>query len=63
MRERLLGQGITELVLDPDGMAGRGQRTLFLTPGAPTLLVDESYNANPMSMAAALGALEPETAA
>lgn len=36
---------------------GRGARTTFAVPGGSVLLIDESYNANPASMRAALAAL------
>lgn len=36
---------------------GRGKRTTLAAPGSPILLIDESYNANPASMRAALTAL------
>jgi UDP-N-acetylmuramoyl-tripeptide--D-alanyl-D-alanine ligase len=37
--------------------AGRGERTLYTLPDGPVLLMDESYNANPASMRAAMAAL------
>jgi UDP-N-acetylmuramoyl-tripeptide--D-alanyl-D-alanine ligase len=37
--------------------AGRGARTLLNTDGSDILLIDESYNANPASMRAALAAM------
>jgi UDP-N-acetylmuramoyl-tripeptide--D-alanyl-D-alanine ligase len=37
--------------------AGRGERTILRAPGGPFTLIDESYNANPMSMQAALALL------
>jgi UDP-N-acetylmuramoyl-tripeptide--D-alanyl-D-alanine ligase len=37
--------------------AGRGQRTALAMPGGTILLIDESYNANPASMRAALQAM------
>lgn len=37
--------------------AGRGQRHVLRHPGGPFTLIDESYNANPASMAAALALL------
>ena len=37
--------------------AGRGSRTLLKVPGGTALLIDESYNANPASMAAAIALL------
>jgi UDP-N-acetylmuramoyl-tripeptide--D-alanyl-D-alanine ligase len=36
---------------------GRGARTAFAVPGGSILLIDESYNANPASMRAALAAM------
>jgi UDP-N-acetylmuramoyl-tripeptide--D-alanyl-D-alanine ligase len=36
---------------------GRGERTLYPLPGGPVLLIDESYNANPASVRAALEAM------
>jgi UDP-N-acetylmuramoyl-tripeptide--D-alanyl-D-alanine ligase len=36
---------------------GRGARTTFAVPGGSILLIDESYNANPASMRAALAAM------
>ena len=33
---------------------GRGTRTTLQMPGGSALLIDESYNANPASMAAAI---------
>jgi UDP-N-acetylmuramoyl-tripeptide--D-alanyl-D-alanine ligase len=36
---------------------GRGQRTLLSLPGGQVLLIDESYNANPASVGAALAAM------
>jgi UDP-N-acetylmuramoyl-tripeptide--D-alanyl-D-alanine ligase len=36
---------------------GRGERTRYDLPGGPVLLIDESYNANPASMRAALAAM------
>jgi UDP-N-acetylmuramoyl-tripeptide--D-alanyl-D-alanine ligase len=37
--------------------AGRGTRTTLRLPGGSALLIDESYNANPASMAAAIALL------
>lgn len=39
------------------GLAGRGQRLKLPVAGGSALLIDESYNANPVSMAAALAVL------
>jgi UDP-N-acetylmuramoyl-tripeptide--D-alanyl-D-alanine ligase len=36
---------------------GRGERVMLELPGGPALLIDESYNANPASMRAALALL------
>jgi UDP-N-acetylmuramoyl-tripeptide--D-alanyl-D-alanine ligase len=36
---------------------GRGERAMLQVPGGQALLIDESYNANPASMRAALGLL------
>jgi len=36
---------------------GRGARTMLKVPGGSVLLIDESYNANPASMAAAIALL------
>lgn len=46
-----------------EGMAGRGKRHRIATPdGGTALLIDESYNANPASMAATIGELGQEKA-
>jgi UDP-N-acetylmuramoyl-tripeptide--D-alanyl-D-alanine ligase len=37
--------------------AGRGARMILQSPGGAVLLIDESYNANPASMRAALAAM------
>lgn len=42
---------------DNEGLSGRGQRFQLGTDDAPIALIDESYNANPTSMAAALTTL------
>ncbi len=39
------------------GLPGRGARVRLLVPGGTATLIDESYNANPASMAAALAVL------
>lgn len=42
---------------DNEGLSGRGQRFQLGTEDSPIALIDESYNANPTSMAAALTTL------
>jgi UDP-N-acetylmuramoyl-tripeptide--D-alanyl-D-alanine ligase len=42
---------------DLTGLEGRGARIALALPGGTALLLDESYNANPTSMAAALAVL------
>jgi UDP-N-acetylmuramoyl-tripeptide--D-alanyl-D-alanine ligase len=42
---------------DMGGLAGRGARHHVMVPGGTALLIDESYNANPASMAATLTGL------
>ncbi|MEZ5709579.1 MAG: UDP-N-acetylmuramoyl-tripeptide--D-alanyl-D-alanine ligase [Blastomonas sp.] len=44
------------------GLAGRGARVRIALPGGEALLIDESYNANPASMAATIGGLGEERA-
>ena len=39
------------------GLEGRGKRTLITAGDGQAMLLDESYNANPASMAAALSVL------
>ncbi|KTE29119.1 MULTISPECIES: UDP-N-acetylmuramoyl-tripeptide--D-alanyl-D-alanine ligase [unclassified Sphingopyxis] len=43
------------------GLAGRGARHQLALPGGHILLIDESYNANPASMAATIGQLGTES--
>lgn len=51
-----LNTGIAALArLEP--AEGRGQRTVISVDGGEAVLIDESYNANPASMAAAIGLL------
>jgi UDP-N-acetylmuramoyl-tripeptide--D-alanyl-D-alanine ligase len=45
---------------DLSGLKGRGQRHLIGLDGGEVLLIDESYNANPASMAATLKSLGEE---
>jgi UDP-N-acetylmuramoyl-tripeptide--D-alanyl-D-alanine ligase len=49
---------------DMDGLKGRGERHVIQIDGGEALLIDESYNANPASMAATIKSLgaEPEVA-
>ncbi len=62
----LLGGDLAHAVLTLAGLAagkGRGARQRLQVPGGSALLIDESYNANPASMSAAialLGQAEPE---
>jgi UDP-N-acetylmuramoyl-tripeptide--D-alanyl-D-alanine ligase len=42
---------------DSQPASGRGTRIMLDTPGSSALLIDESYNANPVSMAAAIALL------
>ncbi|RVT42041.1 UDP-N-acetylmuramoyl-tripeptide--D-alanyl-D-alanine ligase [Sphingobium algorifonticola] len=44
------------------GLPGRGARTILHVDGRQALLIDESYNANPLSMAATLRSLSREKA-
>jgi UDP-N-acetylmuramoyl-tripeptide--D-alanyl-D-alanine ligase len=44
------------------GLPGRGARSKVARTGGEALIVDESYNANPLSMAATLGQLGRESA-
>ncbi|MFD1952357.1 UDP-N-acetylmuramoyl-tripeptide--D-alanyl-D-alanine ligase [Sphingomonas arantia] len=46
-----------------DGLKGRGARTQAAFGGGDVLLIDESYNANPASMAATIALLGQEAAA
>ena len=45
---------------DMGGLKGRGERHLIAIDGGEVLLIDESYNANPASMAATLKSLGAE---
>jgi UDP-N-acetylmuramoyl-tripeptide--D-alanyl-D-alanine ligase len=54
----LAGLALAEMA----GLPGRGQRTMIRLDEGEALLVDESYNANPASMAATLKTLGEETA-
>lgn len=47
---------------DMAGLAGRGARHRIPVAGGTALLIDESYNANPASMAATIGQLGEEVA-
>ena len=47
---------------DMSGLKGRGERHAIAVAGGEALLIDESYNANPASMAATLKSLGAETA-
>lgn len=50
--------GLAGLALgEMQGLEGRGKRTLISAGGGQAMLLDESYNANPASMAAALAVL------
>src|SRR5690606_21144892 len=51
-----LGRGLAPLAA-VSAPAGRGQRTELAVAGGRFLLIDESYNANPASVAAALAAM------
>jgi UDP-N-acetylmuramoyl-tripeptide--D-alanyl-D-alanine ligase len=42
---------------DMAGLKGRGERSMIAVAGGEALLIDESYNANPASMAATLKVL------
>jgi UDP-N-acetylmuramoyl-tripeptide--D-alanyl-D-alanine ligase len=46
---------------DMTGLKGRGERHMLGLDGGPALLIDESYNANPASMAATLKSLGAES--
>jgi UDP-N-acetylmuramoyl-tripeptide--D-alanyl-D-alanine ligase len=53
----LAGLALAEL----GGLKGRGERHRLLVDGGEAVLIDESYNANPASMAATLKSLGAET--
>jgi len=56
--------GIASLALaDMSGIKGRGERHAIRIDGGEALLIDESYNANPASMAATLKSLGSESVA
>lgn len=55
----LAGLALAEMA----GLAGRGARRIARMPQGEALLIDESYNANPASMAATIASLGLETAA
>jgi UDP-N-acetylmuramoyl-tripeptide--D-alanyl-D-alanine ligase len=55
-----LGLDVAEVaggLADLEAPVGRGQRTVLHLPGGSATLIDESYNANPASMRAALATL------
>ena len=53
--------GVAGLALaDLGGLKGRGERHMLAIAGGEFLLIDESYNANPASMAATLKSLGAE---
>jgi UDP-N-acetylmuramoyl-tripeptide--D-alanyl-D-alanine ligase len=53
--------GLAGLALaDMGGLPGRGNRFLAQVPGGEALVIDESYNANPVSMRATLAVLAQE---
>jgi len=57
----LAGAGLA--LADRGGLKGRGARHQIAVPGGAALLIDESYNANPASMAATLASLGSEQVA
>jgi UDP-N-acetylmuramoyl-tripeptide--D-alanyl-D-alanine ligase len=57
---KALGADVAEAAMalaDLKPPVGRGERTMLAVAGGEALLIDESYNANPASMRAALGTL------
>jgi UDP-N-acetylmuramoyl-tripeptide--D-alanyl-D-alanine ligase len=53
----LVGADLALAALALKPASGRGARTLLTVPGGTVLLIDESYNANPASMRAAIALL------
>ncbi len=57
---KLMGAALeaaAEALAQFEAPAGRGRRARFETPEGAVLIIDETYNANPASMSAALGVL------
>lgn len=59
LRRHCLGLGGSGFEIDPESIRRRGQRTMFVKPNAPRVLIAEAYNADPLSMAAALASFPP----